>query len=184
MSCTTSPCTLYMQAWLNPLPSCCSCQTRILTCAIAHMQWISNQTLQHPTHVGAPSVKRLHSSSSSPLLYLHLQVLRGEARQSTYCTLQWLLKHTTQAFQDFHKACYWTGGAFGFDRADEIVSLLQAFQLGNAGVAQVVARHIARMQLGMKPVGQYQGTSGTLTLMTSTPALPRTGIPFWRLPRR
>ena len=56
-----------------------------------------------------------------------------------------MLKHTTQAFQDFHRACYWIGGAFGFDRADEIVSLLQAFQLGNAGVAQVVARHVARV---------------------------------------
>lgn len=49
----------------------------------------------------------------------------------------------TQAFQDYLNNCVWMGGEFGFPFADETVSLLQDLQLGNAGVAQVVARHEA-----------------------------------------
>ena len=33
------------------------------------------------------------------------------------------------------------GGEFGFQMADRIVNLLRALQVGNAGLAQVRARH-------------------------------------------
>ena len=52
----------------------------------------------------------------------------------------------TQSFQDYLKNCAWMGGEFGYPTADEVVSLLQAYQVGNAGVAQAVARFKAKRE--------------------------------------
>ena len=35
----------------------------------------------------------------------------------------------------------WMGGEFGYPTADEVVGLLQAYQVGNAGLAQAVVRY-------------------------------------------
>ncbi|KAL3135661.1 hypothetical protein ABBQ38_006138 [Trebouxia sp. C0009 RCD-2024] len=93
--------------------------------------------------IGVADVDNLREHAATRQHILNMQFLRRAMKNTTAQTLKWLLKHTTQSFQDYHRKCYWIGGKFGFGRADEIVSLLQAIQLGNAGVGQVVARHEA-----------------------------------------
>lgn len=56
------------------------------------------------------------------------------------------MKIMKPSFQDYLKNCAWMGGDFGYPGADVVVSLLQAYQVGNAGVAQAVARYEAKKQ--------------------------------------
>ena len=53
------------------------------------------------------------------------------------------LKYISQSFEDCLKSSLWRGSELGIKsviRWDQVTDLLQSFQVGNAGVAQIIAR--------------------------------------------
>lgn len=86
---------------------------------------------------GVADVHQLRQHAATRQHILNMQFLRRACINCKMNTTRIALKYISQAFDNCLKSSLWRGSELG---VDQVADLLQSFQVGNAGVAQIIGR--------------------------------------------
>ncbi|KAL0035705.1 hypothetical protein WJX79_009791 [Trebouxia sp. C0005] len=86
-------------------------------------------------------VHHLRQHAATRQHILNMQYLRRACKNFKMDTISITLSFMSKLYNDCMKSRYWMGSDLGMD---QVADLLQSFQVGNAGVAQVIARYEAK----------------------------------------
>ncbi|DBA80004.1 TPA: hypothetical protein ACH3X2_007502 [Trebouxia sp. C0005] len=90
---------------------------------------------------GVADVHHLRQHAATRQHILNMQYLRRACKNFKMDTISITLSFMSKLYNDCMKSRYWMGSDLGMD---QVADLLQSFQVGNAGVAQVIARYEAK----------------------------------------